>query len=93
MSMHSADLATFSGVHVKAPEAAAPHSTPAGAGAGRGRVWAAALGGEGAQARTVCWSLWRGPPALDAGAGEPLLCRCWSRGAAAVGLLRVAHPR
>ena len=29
MSMHSALFATFSGVHVKLPLAAAPHSTPA----------------------------------------------------------------
>lgn len=29
MSMHTIDLATFSGVHVNWPLAAAPHSTPA----------------------------------------------------------------
>ena len=29
MAMHSRDLATFSGVQEKLPEAAAPHRTPA----------------------------------------------------------------
>ena len=28
MSMQAADLATFSGVHSKCPDAAAPHKTP-----------------------------------------------------------------